>query len=158
MPYSPYIYRYSASETTPLRKIEREIIYEIASRKSYLVIICPISHEKLTKCHYVSLFGFIYSYFAPIYHFGPDLALFIYIFQYLALLNYIYPHLVIFILNCRNLTIYAIFTLHLHGGEGRRLCCGQMTWFCSVVGRQRLCLGQATALLCDYIRFSLCLN
>ena len=35
----------------------------------------------------------IYSYFAPIYHFGPDLALFIYIFQYLALFTYIYPHL-----------------------------------------------------------------
>ena len=84
MPYSPYIYRYSASETTPLRKIEREIIYDLASRKSYLVIICPISH------------------------FGPDLALFFYIFQYLALLNYIYPHVVIFTLNCRNLTIYAI--------------------------------------------------
>ena len=49
------------------------------------------------KSNYVSLFGLIYSYFAPIYHFGLDLALFIYIFQYLALLNYIYPHLVIFI-------------------------------------------------------------
>ena len=24
------------------------------------------------------------------------------------------------------------------GGGGRRLSCGQMTWFCSVVGRQRL--------------------
>ena len=24
------------------------------------------------------------------------------------------------------------------GGGVRRLCCGQMTWFCSVVGRQRL--------------------
>ena len=31
------------------------------------------------------LFGVIYSCFAPIYHFGTDLALFIYIFQYLAL-------------------------------------------------------------------------
>ena len=30
-----------------------------------------------------------------------------------------------------------------HGGEGRRLCCGQMTWFCSVVGRQRLCFAHA---------------
>ena len=78
-----------------------------------MFIICPISHEKLTTSHYVSIFGFIYSYLAPIYHFGPDLALFIYIFQYLALLNYIYPHLVIFTLNCPNLTIYDIFTLHL---------------------------------------------
>ena len=58
----------------------------------------------------MSLFGFIYSYFAPIYHFGSDLALFIYIFQYLALLNYIYPHLVIFTLNCPNLTIIC----HIH--------------------------------------------
>ena len=30
-----------------------------------------------------------------------------------------------------------------HGGEGRRLCCGQTTWFCSVVGRQRLCFAHA---------------
>ena len=36
--------------------------------------------------------------FAPIYHFGPDLAKFIYIFQYLALFTYIYPHLALFIL------------------------------------------------------------
>ena len=55
--------------------------------------------KSLTKMHYVSLFGFIYSYFVPIYHFGPDLALFIYIYQYLALTNYIYPYLVIFTLN-----------------------------------------------------------
>ena len=32
-------------------------------------------------------------YVAPIYHFGPDLALSIYIFQYLALFTNIYPHL-----------------------------------------------------------------
>ena len=89
-----------------------EIIYDLASRKSYLFIICPISHAKLTKSHYVSLFGFIYSYLAPIYHFGPYLALFIY-FLYWTLLNYIYPHLVIFTLNSPNLTIYAIFALHL---------------------------------------------
>ena len=71
--------KYSASETAPLRKIER-LCYDLVSRKSYLFIICPFAHEKLTTSHYVSLFGFIYSYFAPIYHFGPDLALFIYIF------------------------------------------------------------------------------
>ena len=46
--------------------------------------------------HYMPLFGFIYSYFAPIYHFGPDLALFIYVFQYLALVTYIYQHLALF--------------------------------------------------------------
>ena len=40
-----------------------------------------ISHEKLTKSHLnVPLFRVIYSYFTPINHFGPDLALFIRIF------------------------------------------------------------------------------
>ena len=43
-----------------------------------------------------ALFGFIYSYFAPIYHFGPDLVMCIYIFKYLALFTYIYPHLFLF--------------------------------------------------------------
>ena len=61
------------------------------------------------------LFGFIYSYFAPIYHFGPDLALFIDIFQYLVLFTYIYPHLplVIFTLNCHYLT-YMPYILHIY--------------------------------------------
>ena len=40
--------------------------------------------------------GFIYSYVAPIYHFGPDFAFFIYIFQYLALCTYVYPYLALF--------------------------------------------------------------
>ena len=71
------------------------------------------SWQKVIMCP-TFLFWFIYSYFAPVYHFGPDLALFMYNFQYLALLNYIYPHLVIFTLNFPNLTIYAIFTLHLY--------------------------------------------
>ena len=35
------------------------------------------------------LFGFIYSYFAPILQFGSDLAMFIYIFKYLVLFTYI---------------------------------------------------------------------
>ena len=48
------------------------------------------------RSHYLPLLGFIYSYFAPIYHFGPDCAFFIYIFQYLALFTYIYPHLALF--------------------------------------------------------------
>ena len=51
---------------------------------------------EIRQSHYVPLFGFIYSYFAPINHFGPNLALFIYIFQYLALFTYIYPHLALF--------------------------------------------------------------
>ena len=46
---------------------------------------------KLGKVIMFPLFGFIYSYFAPIYHFGTDLALFIYIFQHLPLFGYIYP-------------------------------------------------------------------
>ena len=77
-------------------------ITHLASRKSYLFIICPISHEKLTKSeiresHHVPLFGFILpSYFAPIYHFGPDLALFIYIVKHLAIFTNIYPYLPLF--------------------------------------------------------------
>ena len=51
---------------------------------------------KLGKVIMFPLFGFIYSYFAPIYNFGPDLALFIYIFQYLDLFTYIYPYLHLF--------------------------------------------------------------
>ena len=42
------------------------------------------------------LFGFIYSYFVSIYHFGTDLTLFINIFQCLALFPFIYPHLALF--------------------------------------------------------------
>ena len=42
----------------------------IAHRKSYLVIICPNSHEKLTKSeirssYYLLQFGLIYPYLAP---------------------------------------------------------------------------------------------
>ena len=85
----------------------------LASGKSYLFIIFPMSPEKLTKneireSHYVPLFGFIYSYFATIYHFGPDWAFFIYIFQYLALFTYIYPHLALFILIWLYLPIIAL--------------------------------------------------
>ena len=77
------------------------------------------------------LFGFIYSYFAPLYHFGPDLTICINILQYLALFTYIYPHLALFSLiwlylnqyNCPNLTIYAIFTLHrYYSSETAPLC------------------------------------
>ena len=45
--------------------------------------------------HYVSLLGFIYSYFAPNIPFWSRFRL-VYIFQYLALLTYIYPHLALF--------------------------------------------------------------
>ena len=48
---------------------------------------------KLGKVIMLPLFGFIYSYFALIYHFGPDLTICIYILQYLALFTYFYPHL-----------------------------------------------------------------
>ena len=52
---------------------------------------------KLGKVIMFPLFGFIYSYYAPIWpDFGPDLAKLIYIFQYLTLFTYIYPHLDLF--------------------------------------------------------------
>ena len=51
---------------------------------------------KLGKVIMLPLFGFIYSYFAPIYHFSPDLTICIYILQYLALITYTYPHLALF--------------------------------------------------------------
>ena len=54
------------------------------------------------------LFGFIYSYLAPIYHFGPDLVLFIYSFQHLALFAHIYPHLALFALIWLYLLLIAI--------------------------------------------------
>ena len=41
MPYSPYIYRYSASETTPLRKIERLYM------TSYYVFLINFRHNML---------------------------------------------------------------------------------------------------------------
>ena len=68
------------------------------------------SKSEIRESHYVPLFGFIYSYFAPIhvYHFGPDLALFSYIFQYLALFTYIYPYLVIFTIKCPNYASWSI--------------------------------------------------
>ena len=52
------------------------------------------------------LFGFIYSYFAPIL-FGLDLALFIDIFQYLALFTYIYLYLPTFTLTWLYLPLIA---------------------------------------------------
>ena len=57
-------------------------ITHLTSRKSYLFIIYPNSHDKLSnrlgKVIMFPLFGFIYSYFAPIYHFGPDLVMYLY--------------------------------------------------------------------------------
>ena len=41
MPYSPYIYRYSASETAPLRKIERLCM------TSYYVFLINFRHNML---------------------------------------------------------------------------------------------------------------
>ena len=69
----------------------------------------------------------------PIYHFGPDFALFIDIFQYLALFTYlstfslIFPYLAIFTLNCPNLTICAIFTIHIYSSSRLHLC------FCKIL-------------------------
>ena len=55
-------------------------ITHLTHRKSYLVIICPNSHEKLTASvirsnYYLVQFGFTYPYFTPKYYFGPYLAL-----------------------------------------------------------------------------------
>ena len=52
--------------------------------------------------HYVPLYGFIYSYFSPIYHFGPNVALFIYFFP---IFSFIYLYLPTFILICPYLVI-----------------------------------------------------
>ena len=48
----------------------------IAQNHSYLVIICPNSHEKLTKSeirlsYYLLQFDFIHPYLAPKYNFCP---------------------------------------------------------------------------------------
>ena len=60
------------------------------SEQSYLVIICPNSHEKLTKSeirssYYLLQFGFIYPYLAPKYNFCRYLVLFTYIYHYLPI-------------------------------------------------------------------------
>ena len=72
------------------------LIYPLGSHTCSL--FAPFHMESWPKVklgsHYLSLLGFIYSYFAP--NFGPDFALFIYMFQYLALFTYIYPHLALF--------------------------------------------------------------
>ena len=97
-------------------------IIHLPSSKSYLFIICPISHGNLTKSEirsslfaplrvhilipfdiqFWSRFHLIYLYF-PIYSF---------IYLYLPTFSLICPYLVILTPNCPNLTIYAIFTLH----------------------------------------------
>ena len=66
---------------------QNDRITHLAHRKSYLVIGCPNSHEKLTKSvfrssYYLVQFGFIYPYLAPRYHFCPYLALLTYIYHY----------------------------------------------------------------------------
>ena len=66
-------------------QVGSNIAQNLAHRKSYLVIICPNSHEKLTKSeirssYHLLQFDFIYPYLAPKCYFCP----------YLALLTYIY--------------------------------------------------------------------
>ena len=71
--------------------------------------------------HYLPLLGFIYSYFAPDIPFWSRFCL---VYLYFPIFSFIYPHLslicpylVIFTLNCPNLTIYAIFTLHIYSSS-----------------------------------------
>ena len=71
--------------------------------QSYLVIICPNSHEKLTKSeirssYYLLQFGFIYPYLAPRYNFCPYLAylklsIFSLTYLYLPRLTYIWLYI-----------------------------------------------------------------
>ena len=61
-----------------------------SSRKSYLAIVCPNSHEKLIKSeirssHYLLQFGFIHSYLTQKYNLFPYLGLFTYIYHYLPI-------------------------------------------------------------------------
>ena len=56
--------------------------------KSYLAIIWPNSHKKLTKSeisYYLLQFDFIHPYLAPKYNFCPYLALFTYIYHYVPI-------------------------------------------------------------------------
>ena len=69
-----------------------------AHRKSYLVIIFPNSHDKLTNSeirssYYLLQFGFIYPYLATKYHCYPYLALVTYIWLYLGLITLIWAYL-----------------------------------------------------------------
>ena len=81
-----------------LGQVQVGSITHLAHRKSYLVIICPNAHEKLTKSeirssYYLLQFGFIYPYLAPKYHFCPYLALFTYIWLHLGLITHIWAYL-----------------------------------------------------------------
>ena len=74
-------------------------ITHLAHWKSYLVIICPNSHQKSTKSeirssYYLLQFGFIYPYLAQKYNFCPYLALLIFttIYLYLAVFRLNYPY------------------------------------------------------------------
>ena len=70
----------------------------------YLIIICPNSHEKLTKSEIRS----------PKYNLCPYLALLTYIYLYLAVFRLNYPYFGISALNCPDFTICAIFTLYMY--------------------------------------------
>ena len=90
-------------------------ITHLAHRKSYLIIICPNSHAKLTKSeirssYYLLKFGFIY-------HSRPQnkfLFIFSLTYLYLTVFRLEYPYLGIFALNCHDFTICAIFTLYMY--------------------------------------------
>ena len=69
-------------------------ITHLAHRKSYLFIICPKSHEKLTKSeirssYYLLQFDFIHPYLAPKYHFFSIFSL---IYLYLPVHSLVIAH------------------------------------------------------------------
>ena len=76
-------------------------ITRLAHRKSYLVIICPNLHEKLTKIEiwfYLPLFGYkipVLSIFSLTYLYLP---LFTYIWLYLGLITLIWTYLPLIVL------------------------------------------------------------
>ena len=104
------------------------LIYPLGSHTCSL--FAPFHMERWPKVklgsHYVPLLGFIYSYFAPnipfwsrfrlVYLYFPIFSC-IYRYLYLPTFSLICPYLVIFTLNCPNLTIYVIFTLHIYSSS-----------------------------------------
>ena len=85
-------------------------ITRLAYRKSYLAVIGPNPHEKLTKyeirqSYHLLQFCFIDPYLVP-YYFCPYLALLTNIYHYLPIIGINYPYLVIFALDCPDLTMF----------------------------------------------------
>ena len=109
-----------------LLRLTESLIYPLGSHTCSLFAPFHMGSWPKVKLgsHYVPLFGFIYSYFAPNIPFWSRFRLvylcfpiFSFIYLYLPTFSLICPYLVIFTLNCPNLTIYAIFTLHIYSSS-----------------------------------------